>query len=165
MVTAFYSFYTEVDMNASSSDRAAVKSQLATAVYSDLETMMAAYAAAAVQLAREHYRQSLDFQPQSLDAFEAVLSDLTGVADLDVDYEVRLWGSYLGELIRLRYSGSWIMADYPGGQSLMPAVDVRGSHIFPLMKVYRRLQSGEQESIAAFFNLVSERLGQPIRAN
>lgn len=152
-------------MNSSPPDPAAIKSQLSAAVYPDLETMMAAYAAAAVQLARELFLQSLDFQPQSLDAFEAVLSDTAERSDLDLEYEVRLWGGYLGELIRMRYSGSWIMADYPGGNSLMPAVDVRGSHVFPLMKVYRRLQSGESESIAAFYNLVSERLGKPACVN
>ncbi len=161
----FFPFYTESCMQSSLPERDTLKARLTSAVYPDLEAMMAAYAAAAVQLAAQLFHQTLDYQPQSLDAFEAVLSELAEHNDLDYEPEVRIWGSYLGELIRIRYSGSWIMADYPGGQTLMPAVDIRGSRIFPLMKVYRRLHSGEQESIAAFFNLVSERLGQPIRVN
>ncbi len=148
-------------MDCSHAARQALKSQLSGAVYPDLETMMAAYAAAAVQLAREQFCQTLDFQPDSLDGFEAILSEIAELSDLDYDHEVRIWGSYLGELLRIRYTGFWIMADYPGGNTLMPAVDIRGSRIFPLMKVYRRLQSGD--SIAAFFQLVSERLGQPSR--
>ncbi len=142
-----------------------IKTRLAQANYPDLDRMMADYAAAAVQLAAELFHQTLDYQPQSLDAFEAVLSELAEHNDLDYEPEVRIWGGYLGELIRLRYSGSWGMVAYPGGNSMMPAVDVRGSHIFPLMKVYRRLTAGEQESISAFYHLLSERLGKPARVN
>ena len=47
----------------------------------------------------------------------------------------------------------------------MPAVDVRGSHLFPLMKVYRRLTVGEEEDLRTFFAMVTERLGKPARVN
>uniref|UniRef100_E6QL07 DUF3806 domain-containing protein n=1 Tax=mine drainage metagenome TaxID=410659 RepID=E6QL07_9ZZZZ len=142
-----------------------IKARLAEATYPDLDQMMAGYAAAAVQLAEQLFHQTLDYLPQSLDAFEAVLSELAEHNDLDYEHEVRLWGGYLGELIRLRYSGAWEMVAYPGGSAMMPAVDVRGSHIFPLMKVYRRLTAGEHESISAFYHLLSERLGKPARVN
>ena len=62
--------------------------------------------------------------------------------DIDLDFESRLWGSYLGEVIRSRYAGIWEMTQYPGGQVAVPAVEVRGSRLFPLMKVYRRLTNG-----------------------
>jgi len=142
-----------------------VRKRLEEATYPDLETMMEAYAATAVLVARNHFRQTLDFRSESLVAFEAVLSELVETRELDYDYEVKLWGSYLGEVIRRRYTGSWEMTQYPGGVAAVPAVEVRGSRLFPLMKVYRRLTMGDAESIAAFFDMVTERLGKPAQVN
>jgi hypothetical protein len=142
-----------------------VRKRLEEATYSDLEAMMEAYAAAAVSVARDHFRQTLDFRSESLVAFEAVLSELAEKRELDYDYEVKLWGSYLGEVIRRRYTGSWEMTQYPGGVAAVPAIEVRGSRLFPLMKVYRRLTMGDAESIAAFFDMVTERLGRPAQVN
>jgi hypothetical protein len=142
-----------------------VRKRLEEATYPDLEAMMEAYAAAAVSVARNHFRQTLDFRSESLVAFEAVLSELVETRELDYDYEVKLWGSYLGEVIRRRYTGSWEMTQYPGGVAAVPAIEVRGSRLFPLMKVYRRLTMGDAESIAAFFDMVTERLGKPAQVN
>ena len=142
-----------------------VRQGLEEATYPDLEAMMEAYAAAAVSVARDHFRQTLDFRSESLVAFEAVLSELAEKRELDYDYEVKLWGSYLGEVLRRRYTGSWEMTQYPGGVAAVPAVEVRGSRLFPLMKVYRRLTMGDAESIAAFFDMVTERLGKPAQVN
>jgi len=127
--------------------------------------MMEAYAAAAVTLARQDFRQRLDFSSDSLVAFEALLSELAERPELDYDFEIRIWGSYLGEVLRRRYAGSWEMTQYPGGVLAVPAVEVRGSRLFPLMKVYRRLTMGDSESIAAFYHMVTERLGKPAQVN
>jgi hypothetical protein len=141
------------------------RKQLEEASYPDLDTMMEAYADAAVAVAREVFRQRLDYESTSLVAFEAVLSELAEKSELDYDYEVKLWGGYLGEVLRRRYTGSWEMTQYPGGVAAVPAVEVRGSRLFPLMKVYRRLTMGDAESIAAFFDMVTERLGKPAQVN
>ena len=85
--------------------------------------------------------------------------------ELDLDFEVRLWGSYLGEVLRRRYAGAWEMTQYPGGVVAVPAIEVRGSRLFPLMKVYRRLTAGEEEDLRAFYAMVTERLGRPAQVN
>ncbi|WP_263358511.1 hypothetical protein [Acidicapsa ligni] len=143
------------------------RKRLDQATYPDLDAMMAAYADAAVAIAREEYHQRLDYNSDSMVAFEAVLSEMAEKAgsELDYDYEVRLWGGYLGEVLRRRYAGGWEMTQYPGGMAAVPAVEVRGSRLFPLMKVYRRLTMGDTESIAAFFDMVTERLGKPAQVN
>jgi hypothetical protein len=141
------------------------RQQLQEASFPDLDAMMAAYAAAAVDVAHENYCQRLDYSAESMVAFEAVLSELAEKHELDYDYEVKLWGSYLGEVLRRRYAGSWEMTQYPGGVAAVPAVEVRGSRLFPLMKVYRRITMGDAESIAAFFDMVTERLGKPAQVN
>ena len=141
------------------------RKQLEDATFPDLDTMMAAYAASAVEAAREDYRQRLDYNSESMVAFEAVLSELAEKRELDYDFEVKLWGSYLGEVLRRRYAGTWEMTQYPGGVAAVPAIEVRGSRLFPLMKVYRRITMGDAESIAAFFDMVTERLGKPAQVN
>ena len=142
-----------------------VRKRLEGSTFSDLDAMMEAYAEAAVTVAHEQFRQRLDYNAESMVAFEAVLSELAEKGELDYDYEVRLWGSYLGEVLRRRYTGRWEMTQYPGGVAAVPAVEVRGSRLFPLMKVYRRITMGDAESIAAFFDMVTERLGKPAQVN
>ena len=142
-----------------------VRKRLEGSTFSDLDAMMEAYAEAAVTVAHEQFRQRLDYNAESMVAFEAVLSELAEKGELDYDFEVRLWGSYLGEVLRRRYTGRWEMTQYPGGVAAVPAVEVRGSRLFPLMKVYRRITMGDAESIAAFFDMVTERLGKPEQVN
>lgn len=142
-----------------------LQKRLESAAFPDLGSMMEGYAQAAVDLARTDYRQSLDFSSESVDALDDILILVGESPERDVDFEVRLWGSYLGELLRRRYAGSWEMTLYPGGTVAVPAVDVRGSRLFPLMKVFRRLTVGEEEDLRSFYAMVTERLGKPAQVN
>jgi len=142
-----------------------VRKRLESAAYPDLGAMMEGYALAAVDMARSDFRHILDWTAESVDALDEILVMVGESPERDLDFEVRLWGSYLGEIIRLRYAGSWEMTQYPGGTVAVPAVNVRGSRLFPLMKVYRRLTAGEEEDLRSFYNMVTERLGKPAQVN
>src|SRR5260370_1096474 len=113
-----------------------------------------------VAVAKGEFGQKLDFSSESVNALDEILVLLSESLDLDLDYESRLWGSYLGEVLRRRYAGTWEMTQYPGGEHAVPAVEVRGSRLFSLMKVYRRITMGAGGSIAAFFALATRRLAQ-----
>ena len=126
---------------------------------------MEGYAQAAVDLARKDFRRELDFTADSIDALDDILVVVGESPERDLDFEVRLWGSYLGEVLRRRYAGGWEMTQYPGGTVAVPAVYVRGSRLFPLMKVYRRLTVGEEEDLRSFYAMVTERLGKPAQVN
>ena len=147
------------------SSNSEVRKRLESATYPDLGSMMEGYAQAAADVARRDFKQKLDFTAESIDALDDILVLVGESPELDVDFESRLWGSYLGEVLRRRYAGSWEMTQYPGGVVAVPAVDVRGSRLFPLMKVYRRLTAGEEEDLRAFFAMVTERLGKPAQVN
>ncbi len=142
-----------------------MRKRLESAAYSDLGAMMEGYAQAAVEVARDDFHQTLDNTPDSVDVLDEILVMVGESPERDLDYEVRLWGSYLGEMIRTRYAGTWEMTQYPGGTVAVPAVNVRGSRLFPLMKVYRRLTAGEEEDLRSFYNMVTERLGKPAQVN
>jgi hypothetical protein len=142
-----------------------LRKRLESAKFPDLGTMMEGYAQAAADFARSQLNQKLDFTSESIDALDEILVLVGESPELDVDFEVRLWGSYLGEVLRRRYAGAWEMTQYPGGVAAVPAVDLRGSRLFPLMKVYRRLTEGEEEDLRTFFSMVTERLGKPAQVN
>jgi hypothetical protein len=142
-----------------------VRNRLELATFPDLGAMMEGYARSAAEVARREFKQQLDFSSESIDALDDILVLVGESPELDVDFEARLWGSYLGEVLRRRYAGGWEMTQYPGGMVAVPAVDVRGSRLFPLMKVYRRLTVGEEEDLRAFFAMVTERLGRPAQVN
>ncbi len=127
--------------------------------------MMEGYARAAAELGRDQFAQKLDFSAESIDGLDEVLVRVGESPELDLDFEVRLWGSYLGEVLRRRYAGVWEMTQYPGGMAAVPAIDVRGSRVFPLMKVFRRLTEGDEEDLRTFYAMVTERLGKPAQVN
>jgi hypothetical protein len=147
------------------SSNSEVRKRLESASYPDLGSMMEGYAHAAADFARREFKQKLDFTSDSIDGLDDILVLVGESPELDVEFEARLWGSYLGEVLRRRYAGSWEMTQYPGGVAAVPSVDVRGSRLFPLMKVYRRLTVGEEEDLRAFFAMVTERLGKPAQVN
>jgi hypothetical protein len=142
-----------------------LRSRLESTAFPDLGAMMEGYAQAAVDLARSEFKRNLDFSADSVDTLDDILVVVSESPEKDLDFEVRLWGSYLGELLRRRYAGGWEMTQYPGGTVAVPAVDVRGSRLFPLMKVYRRLTAGEEEDLRSFYTMVTERLGRPAQVN
>jgi hypothetical protein len=142
-----------------------MRKRLEAATFPDLGAMMEGYAQSAAELGNREFGQKLDFSSESIDGLDEILVRVGESPELDLDFEVRLWGSYLGEVLRRRYAGSWEMTPYPGGVAAVPAVEVRGSRLFPLMKVYRRLTEGEEEDLRAFYAMVTERLGKPAQVN
>ena len=126
---------------------------------------MEGYARAAADLAKGEFKQKLDFSSESIDGLDEILVRVGESPELDLDFEVRLWGSYLGEVLRRRYAGLWELTPYPGGHAAVPAVEVRGSKLFPLMKIFRRLTDGNEEDLNSFFQMVTGRLGKPARVN
>jgi hypothetical protein len=127
--------------------------------------MMEGYAGGAAEMAHSQYGNELDFSSESIDVLDEILVMVGESPEIDLDFEARLWGSYLGEVLRRRYAGSWEMTVYPGGANAVPAVEVRGSRLFPILKVYRRLTAGEEEDLGSFFSMVTDRLGKPSQVN
>jgi hypothetical protein len=139
------------------------KSRLADQTFASITDMIRAYAQEAVRLAREQHRVRLDFTPGSIDTLEHLLQ---GQAAVDLDFQSRLWGSYLGEVMRFRWDGEWLLAPYPGGgASAVPTLDIRGSRLYPTMKIYRRLTLGPAESLTAFYRMAADRLDRPAPEN
>jgi hypothetical protein len=111
---------------------------------------------------------TLDYTPESIPRLETVLAARTPVPESEQEEATRLWGAYYGEVFRRKFPGEWIMAVYPtpqyagradaGTDVAMPALDMAGSHVYPLLKIFRRLTIGPTEDLAAFYAKVSAAL-------
>lgn len=145
--------------------------------FDSLDAMMCASAEEAVRLAADDHgmvhAMALDYTPESIPRLEAVLAARSPVPQAEQERATRLWGAYYGEIFRRRYSGDWIMAVYPTPPGTrqqeadqqnavtdmaMPALDIGGSHIYPLLKIFRRITLGPAEDLAAFYAKVSSAL-------
>lgn len=139
--------------------------EISGAAFDSLDALMRAHADAAVRLAAGDHGMTLDFSPESIARLETILAARSPVAETDLDEAVRTWGAYFGEVFRHRYAADWIMAVYPrqpGAETVapnqdvaIPALDIGGSHVYPLLKVYRRLTLGPSEDLAGFFARVA----------
>src|SRR2546423_8205547 len=129
----------------------------------DISAMMLAFADEAVKMAREGFEMELDFSESSLQKVEQILSHLANempesAGDTAIDEMSKVWGGYLGEVVRRRWGGEWTIDYYPGGQYLIITLNVGGSKLFPSMKVNRRLTEGPSEDLWSFYKKIKERL-------
>ncbi len=131
------------------------KEKLAEAQFASIGAIMSAYAAEAVRVAASEHRVRLDF---SLDSIASLETLLAGQAAADLEYQSKTWGSYFGEVLRKRWGGEWSLTQYPNAVAAVPTLEVNGSRLYPLMKVYRRLTMGDSENLVEFLGMVAKRL-------
>lgn len=126
---------------------------------------MGAFAEEAVRQAATSHGMILDFSPESVARLETVLAAEGPVAGGDLEWATKLWGSYFGEVFRHNHPADWVMSVYPGSTLSMPALDVQGSQLYPLLKVQRRLTMGPAEDLQTFYQKVSAALKARLKAN
>ena len=139
--------------------------------HATLDEMMQDYADKAVELARDFHVQ-LDFTENSVQALEQILAQLheehraftAGRSSPEQAVEeqmvtmCKLWGGYLGEVVRRRWGGDWAMESYPGANFATLTLNVRGGKLFPSMKIYRRLTEGPADNVWSFYERVRSKL-------
>lgn len=132
--------------------------------FQSIDHMMQSYADDAVQAAQDRFGFQLDYSPESIRSLETILAGVGASPDLSekdkVEEQVRVWGGYLGEVVRRQWNGAWDLIQYPGRAEAMPALTISGSQIYPLMKIYRRLTVGESENVWKFYEQVRDRLSK-----
>jgi hypothetical protein len=121
--------------------------------------MAKAYAQRAVGQARD-YHAVLDYSENSLMELEVILSQISDAEQSpdQVTETCKLWGSYLGEVVRKQFGGEWSVEPYPGKQFSTLTLTVNGSKLFPSMKIHRRLTQGVGENIWSFYKMIKSRL-------
>ena len=137
-----------------------------------LDEMMANFARAAVELARD-FNVPLDFTEESLEQVEAILAQLHqqlrtwGVGKSSpepcpnaeqIDSMCKLWGGYFCEVVRRRWGGDWALEPYPGRNFSTLVLNVRAGKLFPTMKVYRRLTEGHEDNLWEFYQTLRKKM-------
>jgi len=119
------------------------------------------------------FNVELDYTEQSLEQVEQLLGQLhdelqngnmidsAAPPQLDqqnVDEMSRIWGGYLGEVVRRRFGGEWTIEKYPAGDFLIVTLNVNGAKVFPAMKIHKRLTNGAADDLLLFYRNVRDRL-------
>ena len=123
--------------------------------------MMQDLAEQAVRLGRE-FKIILDYSEGSLEEVERLLGrfhdEISGSGAGKLDEMSKIWGGYLGEVVRRRFGGEWSIEKYPAGDFLIVTLNVKGARLFPSMKVHKRLTEGSRENIWSFYQAVRPKL-------
>ena len=125
--------------------------------HASVAEMVFSYSEQAVKAA-EGLSIKLDYSEGSVAELESVVGKVTPSEGDDMAEACKMWGSYLGEVVRRRFSGAWSIETYPGKQFATLTLSVGGSKIFPSMKVHRRLTQGESDNVWTFYKMVKARL-------
>jgi hypothetical protein len=115
----------------------------------------------AVKTAKMAWQESLDFSDDSLDAMERILTKThattrKGPGEAPTEEEVtdasRMWGVYVGEVIRRFYGGQWSSTE--GGAQL----GLSGTTTNPIDKVRKRIVDGPADNVRFYFASIAKAL-------
>jgi hypothetical protein len=134
----------------------------------DVNLQMQKIADNAVSIARDQFSANLDFSEESLGGLESLLqladerykqaSSVENAAPIPIESTVRVWGSYLGEVIRRNLGGEWIIDK----EAVFLQLGYR--KLDPLFEVRSRITDGPQFNVQNFFNSLKEEVQPAVTA-
>lgn len=119
----------------------------------------------AVKVAAERFGQSLDYTENSLASFESLLQQayelysLKGsgneIPEETIQITARVWGSYLGELMRRKWGGEWVV----NGPDIN--LTISGKSCSPIQQIFKRITIGQLYDIKEFFANFASGMAEP----
>jgi len=125
--------------------------------HASVAEMVFSYSEQAVKAA-EGLSIKLDYSEGSVAELESVVGKVTPSEGDDMAEACKMWGSYLGEVVRRRFGGEWSIETYPGKEFATLTLNVGGAKLFPTMKMHRRLTRGSDDNLWAFYKMIKDRL-------
>jgi hypothetical protein len=119
-----------------------------------LAESMADSAREAMKLTRKYFVVELNYSEESLEELERVIDDYRiampdGDSSETVTLLARVWGAYLGEVLRRRLDGEWIEASEEPDETA--AIRVGERTIQPILHLRRRLEAGNEHDVWRFY--------------
>jgi hypothetical protein len=132
--------------------------------------MMEAYATDAVDATRANFGIELDYSPESVKTVEELLGRISpqlrrgwlrrffriGLSETEVDTICKMFGGYIGEVVRRKRGGVWQIVQNPLGDENVIALVNGDDKIFPPSKVFKRLVNGEEDDVWFYFQVVTD---------
>jgi hypothetical protein len=132
-----------------------------------VEMLVEQYDAAARDAAMRWRSVSFDHSPETIAMLEEMLEELhgelnkksfgrkigLGTSEVDIAQWANLWGIYLGESLRLRLGGKWIIG-HEEAPSLVALEFPDGTVAFPTARVFRRLSDGPKENVVEYYEML-----------
>lgn len=116
---------------------------------------------AAVKSAKMTWEESLDLSSESLDAIERILGKLhtrtklgpgKAPTEQELDEDSKMWGVYVGEVLRRYYGGQWATTDG------VTELRLSGITTDPIGKVRKRIVDGSMDNIRFYFAAIPKAL-------
>lgn len=127
-------------------------------------------AEACVAHAKEHWSTDLDYSARSLEDVELILARMhekipqnwmesifkPKISDEQIAAMSLLYGSYLGEVMRRQWGGTWYETTDPDGRKSLTLELGAGRKVFPAGKVWKRLKDGEGDNVWVFYQMMEK---------
>ena len=123
-------------------------------------SVMRAYARDAVDTARTNFQAELDYSEGSIRQLEEILDKQykarqgdQQISEKDVELFCKMWGAYLGEVLRRSYSGEWSIPQdgvFQGNYVLT----VGSTLTSPPAKVWKRLTDGDGDNVYMYYRVL-----------
>jgi hypothetical protein len=123
--------------------------------------MSGAYALDAVDVAQSNFKTALDGSEESVAVVEEILGVLheSMAADKPPDDLVwkfaRIFGSYVGEVMRKNHGGRWGFSK-DGGEKHY-ALERDGQILWPQSRAYKRLINGPEDNVWHYYQIMTRR--------
>jgi len=122
-----------------------------------LAGVLVAQSQSAVHSARLKWNESLDFTQDSLEAIERILGKIhnagrygSGGAAPDEEElaaSSKMWGTYIGEVIRRHYGGQWSLCE-----DFTLALLIGEAKAYPIAKARKRIVDGASDNVRYYFS-------------
>ena len=121
----------------------------------------------AVTMVQQFDGYHLDYSPESLKAVDRILLKLhdEGNSPQSIQKTIITFGCYVGEVMVRNLGYKW---DLPSekeravGFSMIGVRDKKGGFSNPIGKVYKRVQSGQEDSVAFFYEVFSKSIADSV---
>ncbi|GLX70262.1 hypothetical protein [Paenibacillus glycanilyticus] len=127
--------------------------------------IMLAYAEDAVEVA-SGLGVELDYSEASLTELDAILERYhlsiprgwkkifrRGPSEEQITQISKMWGGYLGEIIRANLGGNWGLSDQ-FEDAIALKFDGEDTEIYPPAKVYKRIMNGSEDHVAGYYQMI-----------
>lgn len=126
-----------------------------------LAGVLVAQSQIAVHAAKLKWAESIDFTQDSLEAIERLLGKMhnhykfaapgQGPSEEQIAITAKIWGIYIGEVIRRHYGGQWSLGD-----DGVLALSIGETQVFPVAKARKRIVDGPMENIRYYFSAMAK---------